>query len=36
MDKRTFSEGPLGVPPYGGHKAKPRSTNAVCLLMASK
>lgn len=28
---RAFSEGPLGVPPYGGHKAKPRSTNVVCL-----
>src|SRR5215471_13736167 len=28
-DQVTFSEGPLGVPPSGGHKAKPRSTNAV-------
>lgn len=28
----TFSEGPLSVPPSGGHKAKPRSTNAVVYL----
>ena len=42
--KRTFYEGPLGVPPLGGikcapsggHKAKPRSTNVVRLLRASR
>ena len=31
-DMRTFSEGPQRVPPSGGRKAKPRSTNAVRLL----
>ena len=30
--RRAFYEGPLSVPPSGGHKAKPRSTNVVCLL----
>ena len=33
--RRAFYEGPLGVPHYGGHKAKPRSTNVVCLLKHS-
>ena len=33
-ERSAFSEGALGVPPYGGHKAKPRSTNVVCLLRA--
>ena len=28
---RAFYEGPLGAPPSGGQKAKPRSTNVVCL-----
>ena len=31
-NRRTFWEGPPGVPPSGGHKAKPRSTNAVVYL----
>ena len=34
-ERSAFSEGALGVPPYGGHKAKPRSTNVVCLLTPS-